>query len=339
MLTRQPLAGYLGCMEAIAETDLVESTARLRLPALGIAGTEDGSTPPDLVRETADSIPGRQVPPPPPGGPPRLRRTPGRICRRPGRFPGGDRPCLAHRPFRAVQFRPGLMARFPARPRLEPRRLVLARPGAGLTARGHVAERRRPALGLADPAALTAVTLDDDAGRSCAALHAQHRARRPFRRRLCDHPGRRAARPDRRAPRLSLRLCPAPRRDGRDLARDAPGHPLDGALDIDRAHRAYRFRDAALAANLYHDCPDGTLAFARARLGWQATGPQAETVAAPPPDIPAHYITCTRDRTIPPAQQHEMAAACRAQPATRSTPAIRRSSRPRPAGRLLDRIA
>ncbi len=60
MLTRQPLQGYLGCMEAIAETDLVESTARLRLPALGIAASEDGSTPPDLVRETAESIPGAQ---------------------------------------------------------------------------------------------------------------------------------------------------------------------------------------------------------------------------------------------------------------------------------------
>ena len=45
-------------MEAIAETDLFESTARLRLPTLAIAGTEDGSTPADLVRETANLIPG-----------------------------------------------------------------------------------------------------------------------------------------------------------------------------------------------------------------------------------------------------------------------------------------
>lgn len=58
MLTRTPLAGYLGCMHALSETDLVESTARLRLPTLGIASSEDGSTPPDLVRETVDSIPG-----------------------------------------------------------------------------------------------------------------------------------------------------------------------------------------------------------------------------------------------------------------------------------------
>lgn len=58
MLRRSPLTGYLGCMEALSETDLVESTARLRLPALGIASSEDGSTPADLVRETLDSIPG-----------------------------------------------------------------------------------------------------------------------------------------------------------------------------------------------------------------------------------------------------------------------------------------
>lgn len=58
MLTRQPVEGYVGCMQAIGETDLVESTARLRLATLGIAASEDGSTPADLVRETVDMIPG-----------------------------------------------------------------------------------------------------------------------------------------------------------------------------------------------------------------------------------------------------------------------------------------
>jgi len=58
MLCRTPVAGYLGCCAAIAETDLFESTARLSLPTLAIAGSEDGSTPPDLVRETADLIKG-----------------------------------------------------------------------------------------------------------------------------------------------------------------------------------------------------------------------------------------------------------------------------------------
>lgn len=58
MLCRTSVAGYLGCSAAIAETDLFDSTARLTLPTLAIAGSEDGSTPPDLVRETADLIKG-----------------------------------------------------------------------------------------------------------------------------------------------------------------------------------------------------------------------------------------------------------------------------------------
>ncbi len=58
MLTRTPLDGYCGCCAALAGMDLRESTARLRLPTLVAVGDEDGSTPPDLVRETAESIPG-----------------------------------------------------------------------------------------------------------------------------------------------------------------------------------------------------------------------------------------------------------------------------------------
>ena len=53
-----PAEGWTGCGAAIAGTDFYSTTAALRLPALGIAGTEDGSTPPDLVRETAGLIPG-----------------------------------------------------------------------------------------------------------------------------------------------------------------------------------------------------------------------------------------------------------------------------------------
>lgn len=60
MLCRTPVDGYAGCSLAIAETDLYESTARLTLPTLGIVGAEDGSTPPDLVRETLELIPNSQ---------------------------------------------------------------------------------------------------------------------------------------------------------------------------------------------------------------------------------------------------------------------------------------
>ena len=60
MLTRQEDHGYMGCSAAISGTDFYSTTATLRLPTLGIAGSEDGSTPPDLVRETVDLIPGSQ---------------------------------------------------------------------------------------------------------------------------------------------------------------------------------------------------------------------------------------------------------------------------------------
>ena len=58
MLQRTPPQGYAGCCAAIAGTDFMATTSGLRLPALGIAGSEDGATPPDLVRETLSLIPG-----------------------------------------------------------------------------------------------------------------------------------------------------------------------------------------------------------------------------------------------------------------------------------------
>tara|TARA_R110002094_G_scaffold159727_2_gene145185 strand:+ start:1665 stop:2453 length:789 start_codon:yes stop_codon:yes gene_type:complete len=58
MLVRGEDDGYAGCSSAISGTDFFTTTATLRLPTLGIAGSEDGSTPPDMVRETVDLIPG-----------------------------------------------------------------------------------------------------------------------------------------------------------------------------------------------------------------------------------------------------------------------------------------
>lgn len=48
--------GYAGCCAAISGSDFWASTATITLPTLVIAGSEDGSTPPDLVFETADLI-------------------------------------------------------------------------------------------------------------------------------------------------------------------------------------------------------------------------------------------------------------------------------------------
>lgn len=58
MVLATPDEGYIGCSAAISGTDFYTPTSGLRLPTLGIAGSEDGSTPPDLVRETVDLIPG-----------------------------------------------------------------------------------------------------------------------------------------------------------------------------------------------------------------------------------------------------------------------------------------
>jgi len=60
MLLRSPLDGYVDTGVAIRNADLRASTARLRLPCLAVAGSEDGSTPPEMVSETAALIPGSQ---------------------------------------------------------------------------------------------------------------------------------------------------------------------------------------------------------------------------------------------------------------------------------------
>ena len=58
MLTRTPDDGYAGVSAAISGTDFYTTTASLTLPTLAIAGSEDGATPPDLVRETAALVKG-----------------------------------------------------------------------------------------------------------------------------------------------------------------------------------------------------------------------------------------------------------------------------------------
>lgn len=60
MLTRTTVDGYAGTCAALRDADFTESTRALKLPALCIVGDQDGSTPPDLVRSTADLIEGSE---------------------------------------------------------------------------------------------------------------------------------------------------------------------------------------------------------------------------------------------------------------------------------------
>jgi len=58
MLTRTTVDGYAGTCAALRDADLTRSTAALTIPVLCIVGDQDGSTPPDLVRSTADLVAG-----------------------------------------------------------------------------------------------------------------------------------------------------------------------------------------------------------------------------------------------------------------------------------------
>jgi 3-oxoadipate enol-lactonase len=58
MLVRQPVAGYVGSCVALREADYTQAARAISVPTLCVVGDQDGSTPPDRVRETAALIPG-----------------------------------------------------------------------------------------------------------------------------------------------------------------------------------------------------------------------------------------------------------------------------------------
>ena len=54
MLVRTPLEGYIGCAQAIMGADFRARTPAIACPVLALVGSEDGSTPPGLVKSTAE---------------------------------------------------------------------------------------------------------------------------------------------------------------------------------------------------------------------------------------------------------------------------------------------
>lgn len=58
MLTRTTVDGYAGTCAALRDADLTASTRALKIPVMCVVGDQDGSTPPDLVRSTAELIAG-----------------------------------------------------------------------------------------------------------------------------------------------------------------------------------------------------------------------------------------------------------------------------------------
>ena len=57
MLTRQSALGYAATCATVRDADLRAASATIRVPTLCVVGEQDLSTPPDLVRGTAELIP------------------------------------------------------------------------------------------------------------------------------------------------------------------------------------------------------------------------------------------------------------------------------------------
>ena len=60
MMTRQSVDGYASLCAAIREADYTADAPKIKVPVLVVVGDQDGSTPPALVKSTADLIPGAQ---------------------------------------------------------------------------------------------------------------------------------------------------------------------------------------------------------------------------------------------------------------------------------------
>lgn len=58
MIAATPVAGYIGCGQAIPHMDTTARLARLRCPALIVAGAEDAGMPPAMGRRIAEHLPG-----------------------------------------------------------------------------------------------------------------------------------------------------------------------------------------------------------------------------------------------------------------------------------------
>ena len=60
MILATPAEGYAACCDALAGWDNRAALERIACPTLVVAGDQDPSTPPDVVREIADGVPGAE---------------------------------------------------------------------------------------------------------------------------------------------------------------------------------------------------------------------------------------------------------------------------------------
>ncbi len=106
-------------------------------------------------------------------------------------------------------------------------------------------------------------------------------------------------------------LCAYAPWDGYSLAemrRAAPRQPLMKAVIKSADGLSYTIDPAQVRDAFYHDCPEGTAAFALAHLTPQSIAPQDTkiTLGDGHRQSPRSYIRCTNDQTIPPEFQVTM---------------------------------
>ncbi|MFN3823082.1 MAG: alpha/beta fold hydrolase [Pseudorhodobacter sp.] len=94
-----------------------------------------------------------------------------------------------------------------------------------------------------------------------------------------------------------------------DMRRAGPRQPLREAIEVSADGVTFSFLPDMLHDKLYHDCPEGTVDFAKPRLTPQPIRPQATPIALTDrfAAVPKRYIRCTEDRAIPPEYQADMA--------------------------------
>lgn len=116
-----------------------------------------------------------------------------------------------------------------------------------------------------------------------------------------------AAAPDRVAALVYLAAwAPTKGERARDLRVRYGCETLLGAIRMSEDRSSSTFDEASLQPIFYHDCPDGTVDYARPRLKPQPTLPSTEPAAAVPDQVVRHYIRCLGDRAIPAAAQIDM---------------------------------
>jgi pimeloyl-ACP methyl ester carboxylesterase len=92
-----------------------------------------------------------------------------------------------------------------------------------------------------------------------------------------------------------------------DMRRMAPSQPLMEAVQINDDRISFSIDPAQATEKFYHDVDPDRAAWAVSQLGDQPIDPQ-ETPLTRTNNVPAHYIRCLDDQTIPPAMQVTMSS-------------------------------